>query len=99
MKFNFNRSVVLGALIKNPNGSVTVRPAIAGWSVTISSKNVHYEVISSRHDTSVLVVDLGPKGQSTDEIIVGVGHMDKVRDINHNRYYQSLHDWVSQKVA
>ncbi len=85
MDLNFDRSVVLGALINNPDGSVTVCPEFSFQRITIPSKNVRYQVTKKLDDSSVVVVDLGPCGLLTDEIVIGVGHIEDItQSISHD---------------
>ena len=90
MNLNFDRSVVLGALINNSDGSVTACAEFHSKRVTVPSRNIHYRVTRHLDDSSVIVVDFGPEGQSTNEIVVGVGHEDNIQHINHNPYFKSL---------
>ncbi|MBI2617882.1 hypothetical protein HYW58_00270 [Candidatus Kaiserbacteria bacterium] len=87
MKFNFSRSFVLGALIKNPDGSVTACPAFHPWRVTVPPEKVRQEVTQHLDDSSVIVVDLGPKNLLTDEIVVGGGDEENFRHISRNLHF------------
>ncbi len=86
--FDFQRSIVLGALIQNTDGTVTVCPLFHNQGATIPQENVTHQVVEELEDSSVIVVDLGPDGLLTDRVIIGVGHEENMRHINRSRYYQ-----------
>lgn len=88
MDFKFERAIVLGALIRNSDGSITICPEFRSCRTTIPTDGVHYEVTEHLQDSNVVVVDFGPEGLRTKEVVIGVAHEENLEHISRNKFHQ-----------
>jgi hypothetical protein len=96
MRFNFARSLVLGAIVDQGDGSVRIYPTFHNWYVTIPAENIHMVATEHLGDMSLIVVDFGPKGRLTNEVCVGLEHLDRAQYICRDKDYVPCGEWLVQ---
>ena len=77
MEFNFARSNVFGRALRSADGkSVVIERAFYQRSISVSPEKVRIIRTGHLNDMSLVVVDLGPLGEQTDEVIIAAGRKE-----------------------
>jgi hypothetical protein len=78
MEFNFERSVVFGGARRSADGKqVVIERAFHSKPVSVPVEFVQFIRTSRLRDMSLVVVDLGPLGELTGEVIIAAGRKDR----------------------
>ena len=84
MRFSFKRSSVLGRIIRLPRGYYQIKMLSFSHPIKIQVNNIRLTLTKHLHGMSCVVVDPGPKGIRTKEVVIAVGSNNRLRQLRSN---------------